>query len=112
MNILRSKQGNNHQSSSPAAAAAAASPNTVEKEVSVSMCSSPVINKKNHRFNSPRNLGTPAPPDTPSSILKRKFMDCSFTEQTPEQQAKKKRVSFHDPPVSATKEFVTDAIEK
>lgn len=109
MNILRSKQGNNHQSLSPAAVLAA-SPNTVEKDSSI--CSSPVVNRKNHRFNSPRTMGTPAPPDTPSSILKRKFLDCSFTEQTPEQQAKKKRVSFHDPPVSATKEFVTDATEK
>lgn len=108
MNILRSKQGN-HQSSSPAGVAAS-SPNTVEKDVT--MCSSPVVNRKNNRFNSPRNVGAPAPPDTPSSILKRKFMDCSFADQTPEQQAKKKRVSFHDPPVSATKEFVTDAIEK
>lgn len=105
MNILRSKQGNS-QSSSPAAS----SPSATEKDAS--SCASPVINRKKNRFNSPRNPSTPVHPDTPSSILKRKFMDCSFAEQTPEQQAKKKRVSFHDPPVSATKEFVTDIVEK
>lgn len=110
MNILRSKQGNQHSSSPGSAHVATASPSTGDKDTS--SCASPVVNRKLNRLNSPRIPSTPVQPDTPSSILKRKFMDCSFADQTPEQQAKKKRVSFHDPPVSATKEFVTEIVEK
>ena len=88
MNILRRKQDNGGQISSP-----------------ISM---DTPSTKSDPFNSPRVQTTPGP-ETPSSILKRKFLDCSFQDVTPEH--KKKRVSFHDPPVSAMKEFTIEPIE-
>ncbi|XP_037946781.1 telomere-associated protein RIF1 [Teleopsis dalmanni] len=52
----------------------------------------------------------PSPTASPSaSILKRKFHNDSLEEASVESPAyKRKRVSFHDPPVSVTKEFVKD----